>query len=726
MSGRPQVDIAAMLTSRKEAASISRGPELTKDDSTDPKQPSLLSGGTLKDYQLDGLEWLSTLFKNGLNGILADEMGLGKTIQCIAFLCFLVENGFHGPFLIVVPLSTLLNWKAEINRFAPALKVILYQGTKAERAAITPALLSTYNIVLTSYEISIRDFKTFNLVNWKYLIVDEGHRLKNSECLLIRALKSLNVTNRLLITGTPLQNNLNELWSLLNFILPDIFQDLDLFQQWFDFDDLPEDGNGNSNAAADQLNLHAKKRLVTNMHAILKPFLLRRLKKDVITNLPPKKEYLIRIPLTSVQRRLYRGALDRKLAASILNQYMAEYVENVHGPLFKTKADYQVLADFMKEKKSAPKLGTKRSKAQNYRESTTDDEFEDSGSDTDPVMVKRVSRMSRAQTQNKILRDLHAKISKEIKALSLQNPAMQLRNICNSPYLYYEPFDVDYEGLNPHHESLFFEAFTRNSPKVQVLDQICKQILDSQDGSQQNISKILIFSQFTRMLDLLQDWFEYEGRAVCRLDGSTSQAERDEEIATFNEGKDARVFLLSTRAGGLGINLTAADTVVLFDSDWNPQMDLQAIDRVHRIGQTKPVKVFRFVAKDSIEEILISKSMSKRFLEKLVIQLGEYKFNKLRGISKDSDTFDLSAKDVLEFSKLVYKPTATSNQDNEVDVTGQPKLAEGSMDSNFQLSDAEMHELLDRSPQCYSRVLDEHAFPNITSFETFNNYDRES
>ncbi|EDK37807.2 hypothetical protein PGUG_01905 [Meyerozyma guilliermondii ATCC 6260] len=676
-------DIMSMLTNPK--------PETTY-------QPSLITGGTMKDYQLDGLEWLSTLYENGLNGILADEMGLGKTLQCIAFLSYLISNGVTGPFLVVVPLSTLSGWFNEVQRFAPSMKVLKYTGTKQERQKIR--LKSDYNLILTSYEISIRDFTKLNSVSWKYLIVDEGHRLKNSECLLIKVLKKLDVQNRLLITGTPLQNNLNELWSLLNFILPDVFHDLELFQQWFNFDELTtmkDDEDDDETRRLIELNI--QENLIHNLHTILKPFILRRVKKDVIMNLPSKKEYLIHIPLTSLQKKLYKDGLDNNLHRSIVEVNLKEYLFYNHSSTFKYPRDEPEIDAYLQKAYDDQNL-EERQKDYSFVEEDSDDEFE---SKSPRKSKPKTVRMTRKQ---KIIDECFHKISKHTRNLSLQNAVVQLRSICNSPYTFYEPFP-----LNDSKTSIFMEVFYKNSAKIQVLDQLINELLPDH--------KLLIFSQFTKMLDLLHDWLDFKNIGFCRLDGSTSHEDRDTQIDQFNTDKSKKVFLLSTRAGGLGINLTAADTVVIFDNDWNPQVDLQAIDRVHRIGQKKPVKIYRFLIKNSVEEILISKSYSKRFLEKLVIQMGQFEFNKFSKILdiSNEEASKLSLKNLLEVSKNFQFSGETEEGSFQVsyDLDVQPESAV--------LTETELSELNDRSLACYETEKD---YPNITVYETTNNMDNSS
>ncbi|KAI5959634.1 IRC5 [Candida pseudojiufengensis] len=675
-------------------------------------QPALVSGGQLKDYQLDGLEWLVTLYQNGLNGILADEMGLGKTLQCISFLAYLIGNGLNGPFLIVVPLSTLSNWYNEIKRFTPDVNVLMYTGIKQDRANIDLNQYKNY-IILTSYEISIKDYNKFANISWEYLIVDEGHRLKNSQCLLIRFLKKLEVKNRLLLTGTPLQNNLNELWSLLNFILPDIFHDLELFQQWFNFDQLTNYEQDEEDEKTKKLiKLNIQETLIKNLHTILKPFILRRLKRDVVKDLPPKKEYLIHIPLSELQKKIYRDALNHNLQKGLIESNLKEFLEYNHKKLFE---NYDV-DNFLK---SVNEFKPKKRGRVDYSEALSDDEFDDSAAsilygdhNQKPKIsyedaLKQAKKISNVkEKQEFLINHIYRQIINHVNHLKLQSlKLVQLRNICNSPYLYYEPFPIDGSKDNE-----FIEKLVQNSCKIKALSQILPKLL-------KNGNKCLIFCQFTRVMDLVQDWLISENIKTCRLDGSTSQMERQDQINEFNKKNSSfKVFLLSTRAGGLGINLTAADTVILFDSDWNPQMDLQAIDRVHRIGQTKPVKIYRFVVRNSIEEILLTKSSSKRFLEKLVIQMGGFQFDKLKkafknGEEKDDDNDeDMSVSELIELSKhnfLQNNNKEKNDQDHE-------------KTNDTLLTPLEYKELFDRSDECYRKIADE-KFDNITVFETTNN-----
>lgn len=292
------------------------------------RQPSLITGGVMKDYQLEGLEWLVSLYENGLNGILADEMGLGKTLQTISFLAFLREKSVWGPFLVVGPVSVLSSWVDEIGRWAPDMPALLYHGTPAERAELRRTAMAKlgpgFPIVCTNYEMIMNDKQFLAKYSWKFVIIDEGHRLKNMNCKLVRELKSYPSSNRLLLTGTPLQNNLAELWSLLNFLLPEIFDDYQYFEEYFDFSNIQ--GNDKASHAA-FLAKEEQKNLVGNLHALLKPFLLRRVKTDVETSLPPKKEYILYAPLSQNQKDLYGALLDHEAS-----EWLHEQVRLRHPP----------------------------------------------------------------------------------------------------------------------------------------------------------------------------------------------------------------------------------------------------------------------------------------------------------------------------------------------------------------------------------------------------------
>lgn len=292
-------------------------------------QPKAVTGGIMRNYQLEGLAWLRSLYENGLNGILADEMGLGKTIQTISFLAFLRDMESYGPFLIVAPLSTLANWIDEFARFTPSIRTVLYHGNPQERADIREKQLkrpgtADFPVVCTSYEICMNDRKFLANYGWKFIIIDEGHRLKNLNCRLMRELKQYHSANRLLITGTPLQNNLAELWSLLNFLMPEVFDTLENFESFFDFSAVLQKGGHKSIIEEEQKN-----NLVASLHAILKPFLLRRIKTDVEDQLPPKREYIIYAPLSNEQLELYRAIVEGNGREHLQKTAISKITENL-------------------------------------------------------------------------------------------------------------------------------------------------------------------------------------------------------------------------------------------------------------------------------------------------------------------------------------------------------------------------------------------------------------
>ncbi|GAB5585894.1 Putative ATPase [Umbelopsis nana] len=638
---------------REDQAAAKAADEQRTKPSPSARQPSLVTGGILRDYQLAGVEWLITLWENGLNGILADEMGLGKTLQTISFIAHLKAMNVAGPYLICTPLSTLANWVQEFHRFTPDINVLLYHGTKEERLHMMNRKLQPkkqlqpdFPIIVTSYEIVMNDRKFLQRYSWKYIVVDEGHRIKNLNCRLIHELKSFKSANRLLLTGTPLQNSLAELWSLLNFLLPEIFNDLDTFQSWFDFSDMSKQ-SGRERIMKEE----EEDKVVTKLHMILRPFLLRRLKVDVEKSLPKKKEYLLYAPLTKPQKELYDAIIRRDLRKHLVAQ-----MTNT-----KAKEDESEMLD----ETNGPRRSKRGTLPTAYKE-VGDREF----------FSGKENKQEEKPVDNEALGKKHelSTVLKQVNGLHLQNIVMQLRKVCNHPFLFDWPID------RATNQPILNDELAAQSGKVLLLDRLLTALF-------QRDHKVLVFSQMTKMLDILEDWAtELKGWPICRLDGSVSQEERRQQIAHFNDPEsNVRLFLLSTRAGGLGINLTAADTVVIFDSDWNPQMDLQAQDRVHRIGQTKPVLIYRFVAANTVEAKILERATAKRRLEKLVIHSSKFR--------APVSSLTPSEKKERETSMRELADILASEDGEQVQIVAQGDKV---------ISDEDLEKLLDRSESVFN------------------------
>ena len=512
--------------------------ELMQDENDDDEDnvfmfresPGYVEGGTMKDYQIQGLNWLISLYHNGINGILADEMGLGKTLQTISFLGYLKHyRNTPGLHLVVVPKSTLDNWVREFHKWVPGLRIVTLQGSKEERHALIHECIlpQAFDVLVTTYEMCLREKPTLQKLSWEYIVIDEAHRIKNVDSALSQIVRAFTSRSRLLITGTPLQNNLMELWSLLNFLLPDVFSSADDFEAWFQ---RKGDTSTETSQADDAGTIEAKPKddhdddadrhgsIVQQLHKVLRPFLLRRVKADVEQSLLPKKEINVFVGLSDMQRKWYKSLLEKD-------------IEAVNGALSKKEGKTRLL-----------------------------------------------------------------------------NIVMQLRKCCNHPYLF--------DGAEPGPPYTTDEHLVYNSGKMDILDKLLRKM-------KERGSRVLIFCQMSRMLDILEDYCLFREYTYCRIDGSSVHEDRIAAIDEYNRpDSDKFLFLLTTRAGGLGINLTSADVVVLFDSDWNPQADLQAMDRAHRIGQKKQVFVYRFVTDHSIEERILERAAQKLRLDQLVIQQG--------------------------------------------------------------------------------------------------------
>jgi ATP-dependent DNA helicase len=667
------------------------------------RQPKFVTGGTMRSYQLEGLEWLLSLYENGINGILADEMGLGKTIQTIAMLAHLWENKSYGPFLIAAPLSTTSNWVEEFKKWTPKIPVVLYHGDKKDREKIRRTQLKQpgtdkFPVVVTSYEICMNDRKFLTGFGWQFIIIDEGHRIKNLDCRLIRELQSYQSANRLLITGTPLQNNLTELWSLLHFLLPTVFDKLSTFESWFDFSGLKD------KASYEQLLSEERQQyLVKSLHAVLKPFLLRRVKTDVESLMPKKREYILFAPLSPMQRELYQAILDGT-SRSYLEEKAVERLSIGLTSGTATPLSVRSNNGGRKRKSFASGISTPSKSAKTSREATptsiaskrgrgrakrnyeeiSDDQYFDNIENHDTEFEEEVEDLDSETEEEKIRAATFELAKRQLLQKKLGNPIMQLRLCCNSPYNFFNPFiAAETEGTETFaSETEPDETLVSTSGKMMLLDSLLPELLSRGH-------KVLIFSQFTTTLDLLGQYLELRGWSHARIDGSVAQVDRQSQIRSFNTPSTsksaANVFILSTRAGGQGINLASADTVILFDSDWNPQQDLQAMDRAHRIGQTRNVIVYRFATRNTVEQKLLESAEGKRRLEKLVIRKGGVRNDRGRGKQAEKE------QEVEELQKLLRR-----SDGERFDVKG----GEG---VNV-LNEKELEILLDRSDEAYERA----------------------
>jgi len=783
--------------------------------STMPEKSSVqtpeLFKGVLKEYQLKGLQWLVNCYEQGLNGILADEMGLGKTVQAMAFLSHLAEDkNIWGPFLVVAPASVVNNWAEELIRFCPDLKILPYWGPERMilRKNINPKRLyrrdASFHILITNYQILVNEEKLLRRVKWQYMVLDEAQAIKSSSSQRWKTLLSFNCRNRLLLTGTPIQNNMAELWALLHFIMPTLFDSHEQFNEWFS---KGIEGHAEHGGA---LNEHQLSRL----HAILKPFMLRRVKIDVIAEMTKKKEEIVPCKLSSRQQVFYqaiknkislnelldgsRGHLNDKKLLSLMNIVMQLRKVCNHPELFERNegSSYFYFADIPNSLLSPPfgelqdvhyagkrnpiifeipKLvyegiicNTENSgnicgfqngylnrlfniflpsnihrsaipevnssnesvlssgafgftrlsnlcpveasflataslferlafSVMQWNRNCTDeimDAFLDSedpdiqSSQNDSTTVRAVARLLLSSTKAKPSL-LRTKIGTgpsdgpyEALVLSHRDRLASNIRLLRSAYAFIPParappinvwcadrsfaYKFTDEMHDPWAKKLFL-GFARTSefngprqpiaphPLIQELNtdlpilepmlqlpyrifgssppmsnfDPAKMLTDS--GKLHTLDmllrrlrseghRVLLFAQMTKMLDILEDYMNFRKFKYFRLDGSSAISDRRDMVRDFQNRNDVFVFLLSTRAGGLGINLTAADTVIFYEIDWNPTQDQQAMDRTHRLGQTKEVTVYRLICKDTIEEKILQRAKQKNAVQELVMK----------------------------------------------------------------------------------------------------------
>ncbi|KAF9448264.1 hypothetical protein P691DRAFT_781222 [Macrolepiota fuliginosa MF-IS2] len=692
-------------------------------------KPPLLLRGILRPYQQSGLEWLASLHSNNLNGILADEMGLGKTIQTISLLAHLAcDRGIWGPHLIIVPTSVLLNWEMEFKKFLPGFRVLSYHGTTKRRKELRQGWNDKYhfNVCITSYTLASRDAHIFKRKPWYYMILDEAHMIKNFKSQRWNILLMFRSFRRLLLTGTPLQNNLTELWALLQFLMSGSnFANLKEFGDWFSnpLEKAIEMGN--------VLDDEAMQR-VTKLHTVLRPYLLRRLKRDVEKELPSKFEHLVLCPLSKRQRFLYDEFMSRAQTRDDLESGIYQKIANVlmqlrkvcnHPDLFEVRP---IVTSFAMQRSATADFEIKELLVRK-RWLEADDEkanldllgYRFVDQQDEPLLTAVETRQLSASSQLPHINDLpgepppkdtrtitgyrrYTAYMREVDTISRWKHIAYLNELkCSRLPIYssealstvkkmYNPLfplsalNTRHSFMNvarPIHKAVLSYAeraqsmaeevskFAFVTPPVVALDlprlslkgfedQVASQplgfdqilhpasvrlqiafpdpsLLQYDCGKLQELKRllqekkagghrILIFTQMTRILDILEIFLNLNGYLYLRLDGATKIEDRQYITERFNA--DARIFcfIASSRSGGVGINLTGADTVVFYDSDFNPQMDKQCEDRAHRIGQIRDVHIYRFVSQHTVEEAMLRKANQKRSLDDIVIQKGEF------------------------------------------------------------------------------------------------------
>jgi SWI/SNF-related matrix-associated actin-dependent regulator of chromatin subfamily A member 5 len=580
---------------------------------------------TMKPYQLKGLSFLVYLQRNGLSGILGDEMGLGKTLQTLALLQWLKLNrpstkgAQDRPSIVICPLSVLDSWMSEARKWTPGLKTLRFHGSSTERARMK-RIASGYesltnskgvyglDLLVTTYETFVSEQGWFKgAFVWTYVVLDEGHKVKNHESNVSHALQGLKAEFRLVLTGTPLQNNLVELWSILHWLYPEVFTEKtsDAFRTSF-------------NLTKGKVNTD----FIDHARRLLELIMLRRMKHSpgVDLKLPPKEDVLLHVPLTSVQRELYTALL--------------------------TRADQGLLEHIFSNSKEKEAMDIEKETVLHGWEHKNIDQLE---MDEQEGFLDASFEQSKQVFKQNMEADDSSNIKKSTRD-KLLNLLMQLRKVCGHPYMISSAMPESY---------YVGEHIVAASGKLQILDKLICELVIKQK------KKMLIFSGFTRMLDFAEDFLSLRSESqekfgYLRLDGSTCRARRNLAIRLFqDQSSPYSVMLISTRAGGLGLNLTAATEVVFLDSDFNPQVMLQAEARAHRIGQTKPVTTYKLCTSGTVEEQMLGRIQKKLYLSAKVTEsmrnVHELDSSKKKGRPSGAGNADTPMLSATEIMSLVRR-----------------------------------------------------------------------
>ena len=669
-----------------EGVAVSHGDRLSSDVAKNPPNqvrsnlrfttPFLLKH-ELRDYQQVGLEWLASCHTTGVNVMLADEMGLGKTIQTISMLAHLAcQHGIWGPHLIVVPTSVMVNWEVEFKKWCPSLKILTYFGSQKERKLKRTGWSKphSFHVCITTYRLAVQDQSIFRRKRWHYLILDEAHMIKNWKSQRWQTLLSFESTHRLLITGTPLQNDIMELWALLHFLMPTLFQSHSEFKSWF----------SSSLIGMSEGRLAVDKKLTSRLHAILRPFILRRLKQDVERTLPDKVEHIIKCRLSRRQKRLYDEYMSSQDTVKTLASSNAMGVMNClmqlrkvcnHPDLF---AGRSIISAFdMPQSLHFDNPSLVKSGVVSYRNShlvfhtSTKRLCGKFKSEMPPSLLTQCKGSNIVTHQlelHRIRQDLQTKHidAHDTNELPVHFPVLSLDLLRNSTRMLLldtqnmhflvlkfmfripkvrarSPSGSCAQALELTESALKLNELLRSIRSLVVRTQLVfpdVRLVQFDCGKLQALAellrtlrtgghKVVIFTQMTRVLDVLEKFLNLYSYSYVRLDGTTKPEQRQILMQRFNADSKLFAFILSTRSGGFGINLTGADTVIFYDSDWNPAVDAQAQDRCHRIGQTRQVNIYRLISEDTIEENIFNKALQKRELDELAIQNGNFNLHAL-------------------------------------------------------------------------------------------------